>query len=218
MKRPGSRSWQEARRAIGCVLAGCILVGQGAFPSLAEAQPLTHLGQPAGRHVTLWFVEGAPAGSVCPGGSGRASGEQLFRVFPNGDMADEPFAVPFFNVLVVTDVEWRVRYTAGLRTGPSLHLNIGLATSPSRSQTVFLSRPVAINGDTHNWVGSSEQLTAGFLVGPGAQICARAQILGGTFGAGDTDPISISDLVLRGYLAPNQPGIDFTPPGPRRSP
>jgi hypothetical protein len=163
---------------------------------------LTHLGQPIGRHVTVMF-DGDPSGEVC--------NDKLFRVSAAGDKSTELFVVPPLNVLVVTDLGWRVRYNAQNVSAPrSVHLDISVGTN--FSTTVFRSRTLAIVADAHSWYATSEQLTGGFLAAPGAEICARARTLGRSDGAPETDAFSLRSLVLRGYFVFEQPRATLNTP------
>lgn len=196
---------QSLHIATLCVGLSAVLVAP------AHAQSLTHLGQPTERHVTLVY-HGEPLGEVC--------NDDLSRVSASGGKSAEPFVVPARHVLVVTDVEWRVLFDARHTTAPrSVHLNISVSRTEPLTR-VFMSRTVAIAADAHSWYGTSEQLTSGFLVGPGTEICASAWILGGSKATADTNRFELGHLVMRGYFMfdrPRRATRTGEPRGPRRN-
>ena len=110
--------------------------------------------------------------------------------------------VPKKRTLVITDVEWAA-YGGPLGTNPlaqgdTLRLQIALATSTSAAR-VFTSRGITLDADTASGrPGTSEQLTAGFVVGPGVFICPSANQEAPSSGAS----AYIDYIILRGYLSP----------------
>ena len=105
--------------------------------------------------------------------------------------------MPRGQVLVVTDVEWNVREgPTPLVQGTTLFLQIYLSPSVTSGLHVFQSRGVTIGSqETTGRPGTSEQLTAGFLVSSAATICPNA-IQGGSGAV----TLTLDNLILRGYL------------------
>jgi hypothetical protein len=158
----------------------------------------THLEQPnTGTHVTLVAKPSGP--NVC--GTLSFQNRAFFRVFPNATTSSTPFVVPQGRYLVVTDVEWAgyggVLGTNPLSVGNTLILKIFLALGSSSAQ-VFRSRGITLDATTAaGRPGTSEQLTAGFVVGPNVTICPAANQEAPTFGA----TVYIDEIILRGYLS-----------------
>ena len=121
----------------------------------------------------------------------------LFRVWPNGTRASEPFTVPAGKHLVITDVEWTVD---ALSTGLSLipggtvrtRLQIG---SGDTFNQVFLSRTVEVGAESGRITGS-EQLTTGVVVAPKTAICPGSA----EFNSNAVISARLLEIVLRGYL------------------
>jgi len=159
----------------------------------------THLEQPnTGTHVTLVAKPSGP--NVC--GTLSFQNRAFFRVFPNATTSSTPFVVPQGRTLVVTDVEWAafggVLGTNALAVGNTLVLKIFLVLGSSSAQ-VFRSRGLTLDANSATGrPGSSEQLTAGFVVGPNVSICPAVNQEAPTFGA----TAYLDDIVLRGYLSP----------------
>jgi hypothetical protein len=167
--------------------------------ALSPAAAVTHLVQPvAATHVTL--VDGPSGPNPC--GTLSFLDRSFFRVFPNATTSALPFVVPPGRNLVVTDVEWSA-YGGPLGTSPlvagrTLRLKIFLVAGASSGQ-VFSSRGITLDSNSAaGRPGSSEQLTAGFVVGPGVSICPVVNQEDPSFGAA----VFIDGIVLRGYLTP----------------
>jgi hypothetical protein len=183
-----------------CTIAGplaCVVVAAMALAGQPAAAQISHQGQPISDHVVL--RDGSLSGRglpVCPP-TASFKDKALFRVFPDGTRASDPFTVPPGRQLVVTDVEWTVN---GLSSGPSLtpgatvrtRLQIG---SDMTFDQVFLSRTVEV-GSERGYVSGSEQLTTGFAVAPNTTICADSA----EFGSNTIRSARLVELVLRGYL------------------
>jgi hypothetical protein len=123
----------------------------------------------------------------------------FFRANPNGSVSSAPFRLATGQYLVVTDVEWSAYGgplgTVNLLQGKSLRLAIAL-TQGQTSTNVFFSRSITLDADTATGrPGSSEQLTAGFVVGSGATICPSVVQTTPSYGATSY----IDEIVLRGY-------------------
>ena len=120
----------------------------------------------------------------------------FFRIFPDGTSRRPPFRVPDGHFLVVTDVEWRAKkYSDDFTKERSLALYIQLNSS---GFIVFISSPVVIDDSNKAaLIGTSEQLTSGFLVGPDVTICPM--ILNSDRHPGNM-PVEVDRLILRGYI------------------
>jgi hypothetical protein len=168
----------------------------------------THLMQPTtASHVVL--VDGYFDGGSKICFSASFKDRAFFRVFPDGTLSPEPFVVPKEQSLVVTDVEWAGNGLGGgpMLSGYTLRLAITLKTSAS-SARVFTSRGITLNTDSVTGrPGSSEQLTAGFVVGPGVAICPFVhQLQPASIVTGYADFIT-----LRGYLVPDASSNGVSP-------
>ena len=170
-----------------------IVAAMALLLSGGPAHAQTHLGQSVDAHVVL--KNDRSPGTTCDSFSFKD--QALFRVFPDGTQSAAPFVVPRGQVLVVTDVEWNVRESqTTLVPGTTLFLQIYLSTNIPDAH-VFQSRGVSITNEQKNArPGTSEQLTAGFLVASGTPICPNA-IHGGTSIA---VTLTLDHLILRGDL------------------
>ena len=167
---------------------------------LSSAKAATHLMQPTtASHVML--VGGASGPNLC--GSLSFQNRSFFQSFPNGTQSTTPFVVPMGKKLVVTDVEWSA-YGGPLGTnllspGNTLRLTIALTQTGSSAAQVFVSRGITLDTYTAGGrPGSSEQLTAGFVVSPGVSICPSAYQESPNSGAS----VYIDRIILRGYIVP----------------
>jgi hypothetical protein len=165
------------------------------------APPLTHLNQPAISDHVMLIDQAIPGGSkIC--GTLSFQDRAFFQAFPDGTLATRPFEVPENSNLVITDVEWSA-YGGPLGTNPlaagnTLRLRIFLAV-PMSSVQVFSSRGITL--DTFSATGrpgSSEQLTAGFVVDPRVTICPTVSQLMPS----STASVYIDSIILRGYVIP----------------
>jgi hypothetical protein len=175
----------------------CVVVAAVTLAGEPAAAQTSHQGQDINDHVIL--RDGSLTGrveSLCPP-SGSFSGRALFRVWPDGTRASEPFTVPAARQLVITDVEWTVD---ALSTGLSLtaggtvrtRLQIGNGTTFT---SVFLSRTIEV-GSERGAVSGAEQLTTGVVVGSNTAICPGST----EFGSNVVRSARLLELVLRGYL------------------
>ena len=182
---------RATNRWVSVVLAAVALAGQ---PAAAQ---ISHQGQDINDHVVL--RDGALSGrveSACPI-TGSFKDRTLFRVWPDGTRASEPFTVPAARRLVITDVEWTVD---GLVSGLSLTAGATVRTrfqigSGTTFTQVFLSRTVEV-GAERGAVSGSEQLTTGVVVAADTAICPGAT----EFGPNVVRAARVLELVLRGYL------------------
>jgi hypothetical protein len=150
----------------------CIVVAAVALTGDPAAAQISHQGQDVSEHVVL--RDGSLTGrfeAVCPATSSFKD-RTLFRVWPDGTQASEPFLVPAGRQLVITDVEWTVdALGTGLPLTPGetvrTRVQIGSGTTFNK---VFLSRSVEV-GSERGRVSGSEQLTTGFVVAPNTAIC-----------------------------------------------
>jgi hypothetical protein len=134
--------------------------------------------------------------TVCPL-TASFSDKALFRVWPDGTRASEPFTVPAGSHLVITDVEWTVD---ALSTGLSLipggtvrtRLQIGNGNTFNQ---VFLSRTVEVGSESGRITGS-EQLATGVVVAPKTAICPGSA----EFSSNAVISARLLEIVLRGYL------------------
>lgn len=186
----------EPRNLLACVIVAVVaLVGKPAWSQIS------HMGQSIDDHVVLVAdFPDDPSQSVCPFGSFTGTEEALLRVFPDGTRGSIPFEVPPGRLLVVTDVEWKVERRfdgANLTRGRTVEmiLFIGSGNTFDTFHLVFRSRMVQV-GRRRAPVGTSEQLTTGFVVASNTAICPQATERGPGSGAA----ARVSDLILRGYL------------------
>jgi hypothetical protein len=168
---------------------------------LPTAHAGTHLGQTsAASHVTLVSKTYA-AGNSC--GMASFSGQNLFRVGIDGIVASTPFTVPSGQYLVVTDVEWTARggldSVKNLVANWALRLDINLVKPGNlgTNNLVYQSPGIMVDPMSINGIlGASDNLTSGFVVGPGTYICPQAyQIIPNSWIAQ-----RLAKIVLHGYL------------------
>ncbi len=172
--RPGSSTLRSPRIRVAMMCGGLVATAV----TLWASPPDSHMGQKIADHVTLKLTDG-----ICF--------NTFDRVLPNGQTV--PFEIPGNRLLVVTDVEWLVLPTEPFEDfgGQQLRLRIELADGA----TVFLSRPITITPENRfGPVGSSEQLTTGFVVGTLSQFCAQVRPNAEGFDE------NLWQLILRGYL------------------
>jgi hypothetical protein len=126
----------------------------------------SHMGQDIKDHVIL-----RPKGAI------DFDITTFERISPDGSRTD--FEIPSDRYLVITDVEWQVGRkkdakglaTLELQSGDAVWIEIRVLHLDS---VMFSSRTVNVLTDGLV-VGTSEQLTTGFTVGPG-RISARARV------------------------------------------
>ena len=126
------------------------------------AAQISHQGQDISDHVVL--RDGSLSGRglpVCPP-TASFKDKALFRVFPDGTRASDPFTVPPGRQLVITDVEWTVNglSRAPLTPGATVRTRLQIGSDMTFDQ-VFLSRTVEV-GSERGDVSGNEQLTTGF--------------------------------------------------------
>ena len=175
----------------------CVVVAAMALAGEPAAAQISHQGQDISDHVVL--RDGSLGGrglAVCPPNASFKD-KALFRVFPDGTRASDPFTVPPGRQLVITDVEWTVN---GLSQGPSLTAGATVRTrlqigSDMTFDHVFLSRTVQV-GSERGHVSGNEGLTTGFVVAPNTTICADSA----EFSSNTVRSARLVELVLRGYL------------------
>jgi hypothetical protein len=143
---------------------------------------LTHLGQPPAEHVVLESIGVANTGDP-------RQDLDFFRIHPDASMTPSGptgFRVPSGKVLVITDADWQ--YNMGSPGGSqTFRCFIQNLKDPTRARRVFESTIVL---DKDGQGGTSEDMTAGFMV------AATARITVDTFPGGG----KISHVILRGYL------------------
>ena len=182
---------RATNRSVWVVVAAAALAGQ---PAAAQ---ISHQGQDINDHVVL--RDGAIEGrgeSLCPV-TASFKGRGLFRVWPDGTRASEPFTAPATRRLVITDVEWTVDATSTgspLTTGGTVRTRLQIGSGTTFTQ-VFLSRTVEV-GSERGGVSGTEQLTTGVVVAPDTAVCPTAT----EFGANLVRSARLLELVLRGYL------------------
>lgn len=174
-----------------CVVVATALAGE---PAAAQ---ISHQGQNIGDHIILRDGSlGGRVGIPCPS-TASFNGRALFRVWPDGTRAVDPFTVPAARQLVITDVEWTVdSLSTGLALTPGgtvrTRLQIGSGTT---FIPVFLSRTVEVSSE-RGAVSGAEQLTTGVVVAANTVICPSST----EFGANVVRSARLLELVLRGYL------------------
>jgi hypothetical protein len=179
------------RNALACAVVAAVLAGE---PAAAQ---ISHQGQDISEHVVL--RDGSLTGrveAVCPP-TASFKDRALFRVWPDGTRASEPFTVPGGRQLVITDVEWTVDALAGglpLTPGETVRTRLQIGSGMTFN-TVFLSRTGEV-GSERGHVSGSEQLTTGFVVASNTAICPGST----EFSSGTVKSARLIELVLRGYL------------------
>ena len=174
-----------------------VVVGAVALAGEPAAAQISHQGQDISEHVVL--RDGSQTGrfeAVCPA-TASFKDKALFRVWPDGTLASEPFTVPAGRQLVVTDVEWTVDALAtglSLIPGETVRTRLQIGSGMTFNQ-VFLSRSVEV-GSERGRVSGSEQLTTGFAVGSNTAICP----VSATFNSSTVKSARLIEIVLRGYL------------------
>lgn len=158
-------------------------------PAGAAAQ--THMGVASADQVML-ISGGALDPEPC---SLSFKGRALFQLHPDGKKDTEPFVVPEGRVLVVTEVEWGAFVDSSL-AGYTLNLSISLTSPENWYHTLFKSSSVTVPYKGSIDLGTSDQLTDGFLVKDVSKMCLSTSA---TDGSGFV-VVEISEIVLRGYL------------------
>lgn len=174
------------------ILAGLLMLSGSAFA-------VTHLQQAsANNHVTL--VSGSVTTGLC--NTLSFQNRAFFRLLPTGEISATPFelSAKLKQRLVITDVEWSAHglNNSALTADNTLRLSIYvMADANTFTQPVFVSRGIDItSANASGRPGSSEQLTTGFIVAPGAIICPSVA-LEDRFGGATA---FLDNIVLRGYL------------------
>lgn len=179
-----------------------------AFATLSTAQAETHLARPnTSSHVTLIAYGSLQNNGYCHDPGNRS----FYRVSENGFIAtDTPFAVPNGQTLVVTDVEWTARgglhgaapfaankplrfelRVGGPGAGPGL-----IGNRPVYSSSRVIVTPALVN----EFLGETDHMTTGFVVGAGAYICPKAYQYSEAPNYNNT--AFLETVVLHGYLVP----------------
>lgn len=157
--------------------------------ALAACVPAkTHLRQAPEALVVLQAAHGDT------GCGGTTAGFTFRQVFQDGTGALQPFAMPAERSLVVTDVDWRYRHPDGAPAGGSrivLRLFLQNLADPTHQEVVFEST-ILLNADGEG--GTSEAMTAGFVMTSDAQLCLD------TSEDPKGPPFGVQHAILRGYL------------------
>lgn len=177
-----------------------------AAAALSSAQAATHLGLAStSSHVTLmsYGYSGRYNGCNSPA---WPSAVDFYRVMENGVLdTTAPFAVPDGKTLVVTDVEWVAR--GGLQ-GPltpfaanrplRLDLRVKSNETPHPTKVYSSARVIVTPALVNEFLGETDHLTAGFVVGPGAKICPQAYQRTNS----SQTFVYLETVILHGYLFP----------------
>ncbi len=165
------------------------------LPFTANAQALTHLGQPPGQHVTLDYR--FDANNLC--GNSRI----FFQRSPNGTVASNHFRVPSGKFFIITDLVWEAAPGAGsggnFLAGRTLRVTVTSRTSNGlQNRLVFISSPINLTAELAgpNQVGGSYHLIAGVRVGTGRVLCAGANSIHPSGGSAH----SVRAAEIHGYL------------------
>ena len=148
----------------------------------------THLGQSPDAQIVL---QAAIGDSGC---SGTTAGHTFREAFHDGTGALQPFAVPPGRSLVVTDVDWQYAHPTGAAAAGRrvvLRLFLQNLADDTRQEPVFEST-ILLNADGEG--GTSEAMTAGFVVSDAAQLCLD------TGEEPKGPPSGLQHAILRGYL------------------
>jgi hypothetical protein len=154
----------------------------------ACASARTHLRQPSD---ALLVLQAASGDTGC---AATTAGFTFRRIFQDGTGALQPFAMPADRSLVVTDVDWQYRHPDGaLAAGRRVVLRLFLQNlaDPTHQEVVFEST-ILLNGEGEG--GTSEAMTAGFVMTSAAQLCLD------TGEEPKGPPFGLQHAILRGYL------------------
>jgi len=166
----------------------------------AQAGQDTHLGVPVKDMVTLQMRPGSPS---------RCFGDDIVmrRISPGLTVSGRPFEVPFGRVLIVTDVEWLAAPPSTElphTVGGGLSLRISATAGGGVFETLFRSASIPITeANKYAYLGTSEHLTTGFVVGPGVDLCPVAQSRKSPPGASRANIVDDGEVTVRGYLVDN---------------
>jgi len=167
-------------RAIRHVLLCCLL--GACMPAT------THLRQAAEAQILLQSASGDT------GCMGTTDGFTFRRVFQDGTGALQPFEMPADRSLVVTDVDWQYSHPNGALAGGRrvvLRLFLQNLADPTHHEVVFEST-ILLNAEGEG--GTSEAMTAGFIMTAAAQLCVD------TGEEPKGPPSGLQHAILRGYL------------------
>lgn len=157
--------------------------------ALAACAPTkTHLRQEPEAQIVLQSATGDT------GCAGTTAGSTFRQVFQDGTGALQPFAMPADRSLVVTDVDWHYRHPDGAPAGGRrvvLRLFLQNLADPTHQEVVFEST-ILLNAEGEG--GTSEAMTAGFVMTAAAQLCLDT----GEDPKGP--PLGLQHAILRGYL------------------
>jgi hypothetical protein len=146
----------------------------------------THLDQSPSAQIVLQVATGE---SSC---SGIAAGHTFRQISQDGTAALQPFAMPVGRSLVITDVDWRYAHPNGAAAASRrvvLRLFLQNLADPTHLEPLFEST-ILLNADG----GTSEAMTAGFVVSDAAQLCLD------TSEEPKGPPSGLQHAILRGYL------------------
>ena len=140
----------------------------------------SHLGIRPEDHVVLQL-----ASSDSPTGAWE-------RVFPDAT-TEFPFLIPEGRFLVITDVDWQFQLAANELISQNVTLRLFIAPWDDLSNGAYVHASTA-HLDNQGYGGTSESMTAGFVVDDAATI------------VWDSMPASntVSNILLRGYLVDRQ--------------
>jgi hypothetical protein len=155
---------------------------------LTACAPDTHLRQPSQQLIVLQSASGDT------GCAATTVGLTFRRIFQDGTGALQPFQMPSDRSLVITDVDWHYRHPDGAAAdGRRILLRLFLQNlaDPSHQEVVFESA-ILLNAEGEG--GTSEAMTAGFVMTDAAQLCLDT----GEDPKGP--PLGLQHAILRGYL------------------
>jgi hypothetical protein len=156
--------------------------------------------QPISEHVTLYNLSINDPNPYCPAEFVPPYNRAFFRVFPNGTYDSQPFVVPEGQLLVITDVEWVAGLPSvnspALAPGTGVNMVLYLYTPGGQPPfgLVFNSSTIITPTRTFS-VGSNDELTTGFVVGPNRRICPQLIPV-------PDQKMLLNRVTLRGYLIP----------------
>ena len=148
----------------------------------------THLRQSREAHVVLESATGDTGCTV------STAGTTFRRILQDGNGALQPFQMPPEKSLIVTDVDWQYSHPIGAAAAGRrvvLRVFIQNLADPTQRERVFEST-IILNSAGEG--GTSEAMTAGFVMAPTAQLCVDTGV------NPKGPPSGLQHAILRGYF------------------
>ena len=148
----------------------------------------THLRQSREAHVVLESATGDTGCTV------STAGTTFRRILQDGNGALQPFQMPPEKSLIVTDVDWQYSHPIGAAAAGGrvvLRVFIQNLADPTQRERVFEST-IILNSAGEG--GTSEAMTAGFVMATTAQLCVDTGV------NPKGPPSGLQHAILRGYF------------------